>query len=167
MKQLLKGRTRKSILNSFAKKTKELMLIWPTDEDFSGAATSLARLQDTYQLSIEDILEGRLANRTFNAQLSAADCFYVGKQSYFNGDSHLAINWIKEAMKKLKKEGPNLTMDKDEMTRYYNLAIESENYDEKMINSDKKLWESKATHPEAQQSIANYERYLEYQVKTI
>ena len=76
VKQLLKGRTRKSILNSLANKTKQFMLLWPTDEDFSGAAISLARLQDTYQLSIEDILEGRLANRTFNAQLSAADCFY-------------------------------------------------------------------------------------------
>ena len=167
MKQLLKGRTKKSVINSLANKTKEFMLSWPTDKDFSGAATSLARLQDTYQLSIEDMLEGRLANRTFRTELSAADCFEVGKQSYINGDSHLAVRWIKQALKKLKKEGSNPTIDKGEMTRYYNYAIQMENDEEDKMNSDKKLWESNVTHPEAQKSIQRYEDYLNFKVRTI
>jgi prolyl 4-hydroxylase len=36
------------------------MLKWPTDGDFSGAASALSRLQDTYKLDPNDFANGRL-----------------------------------------------------------------------------------------------------------
>ncbi|VDM99934.1 unnamed protein product, partial [Onchocerca ochengi] len=41
---------------------------YPTKEDLSGAAIGLLRLQDTYQMNIQDIAKGKILNSQMRAE---------------------------------------------------------------------------------------------------
>ena len=82
----------------------ERPLKWPSEEDLSGAAMALTRLQETYNLNPTDLTHGKLNGVAYGTTLSAHDCFELGRQHYNSGDMDHAITWMKEANKRLKEE---------------------------------------------------------------
>ena len=91
----------------------------PTTEDFSGAATALQRLQDTYKLSVTDLASGKIGESPSvnltgiiyehswilysiinNTPFLAEDCYLIGLQSYAKEDWAMARDWMKEALYK-------------------------------------------------------------------
>lgn len=62
------------------------VLKFPSDEDLNGAAVALMRLQDTYNLDTASLARGMLNGVQYSTELSAGDCFELGRQSYLNGD---------------------------------------------------------------------------------
>lgn len=46
------------------------LLKFPTDEDLTGAATALIRLQDTYKLDTASVARGELNGIQYSTQLS-------------------------------------------------------------------------------------------------
>ena len=62
------------------------VLKWPSDEDLNGAAVALMRLQDTYQVEPQDLADGVLKGFRAGVELTANDCFELGRQNYNNGE---------------------------------------------------------------------------------
>ena len=52
----------------------------------NGAAVALMRLQDTYQVEPQDLADGVLKGFRAGVELTANDCFELGRQNYNNGE---------------------------------------------------------------------------------
>uniref|UniRef100_A0AAQ5XR73 procollagen-proline 4-dioxygenase n=1 Tax=Amphiprion ocellaris TaxID=80972 RepID=A0AAQ5XR73_AMPOC len=59
---------------------------FPDEEDETGAAKALMRLQDTYQLDSEAFSRGKLPGMHSSAVLTVDDCFDMGKTAYNDAD---------------------------------------------------------------------------------
>ncbi|KAI4458942.1 prolyl 4-hydroxylase alpha subunit [Holotrichia oblita] len=92
-------------------------LKFPSDEDLNGAAMALARLQDTYKLDTSSLANGEINGVKCAAELTAADCFELGRQSYTNADHYHAQLWMMEADERLKRE-VNQTVERSEILEY-------------------------------------------------
>uniref|UniRef100_A0A2P2I4Y7 procollagen-proline 4-dioxygenase n=1 Tax=Hirondellea gigas TaxID=1518452 RepID=A0A2P2I4Y7_9CRUS len=80
-------------------------LKWPDEEDLSGVATALMRIQDTYQLDTSRMAQGYINDLPpAYRQLSAGDCFELGRQSYNSGDHYHTILWMTEALERLDSD---------------------------------------------------------------
>lgn len=77
------------------------ILKFPTDEDLTGCAVALIRLQDTYGMKTEEIAMGKLNGVQSAIEMSSEDCFEIGRQSYINQDFHHTILWMNEALNRL------------------------------------------------------------------
>ena len=80
------------------------VLKWPSEEDLSGAAIGLLRLQDTYKLNASSLAKGIVNGNFYGTKLSAQDCFELGRQSFNTGDFFHAIVWLEEGLEQLKNE---------------------------------------------------------------
>ena len=74
------------------------MLKWPSDEDLNGAAVALMRLQDTYQVEPQDLADGVLKGFRAGVELTANDCFELGRQNYNNGEQRDRSTVVKVRM---------------------------------------------------------------------
>lgn len=62
-------------------------LKFPTDEDLTGAATALIRLQDTYKLDTASVARGELNGIQYSTQLSGTFIFkFLIKFYIFNNN---------------------------------------------------------------------------------
>ncbi|KAF6213916.1 hypothetical protein GE061_011641 [Apolygus lucorum] len=77
---------------------------FPTDEDLTGAAAALIRLQDTYDMDTSSLAKGELMGVKYTTQLSASDCFELGRQSYNSLDYHHTRLWMTEALARQEQE---------------------------------------------------------------
>lgn len=59
------------------------------------------RLQDTYKLDTASIARGQLNGVQYSTEMSANDCFELGRQSYLNKDYYHTALWMREAMNRL------------------------------------------------------------------
>lgn len=73
-------------------------LKWPSEDDLSGAAMALLRLQDTYKLGTSDLARGRLNGVNYGPVLTAHDCFELGRQSYNQGDHYHSNLWMNQVL---------------------------------------------------------------------
>uniref|UniRef100_A0A8C2IG14 Prolyl 4-hydroxylase subunit alpha-1 n=1 Tax=Cyprinus carpio TaxID=7962 RepID=A0A8C2IG14_CYPCA len=78
---------------------------FPNDEDQTGAAKALLRLQDTYQLDTQTISSGDLPGVTtglpFKSTMTVEDCFELGKTAYSDADYYHTELWMSQALKQL------------------------------------------------------------------
>ncbi|CAB4058383.1 P4HA [Lepeophtheirus salmonis] len=77
---------------------------WPTDEDLKGAASALIRLQEVYKINTRDMRNGRLNGVDYGPQLTAHDCFELGRQTYNEGDHYRTEIWMTEALSRYDEE---------------------------------------------------------------
>lgn len=82
----------------------------PEQADVNGAAFALVRLQDTYNLTVDDIVEGDIKGTKAIRELSAEDCFLMGQQSFNNLEFDLSSRWYGKGLELLKSSQP-LTRD--------------------------------------------------------
>lgn len=94
----------------------------PTGDDLNGAALSLIRLQDTYNLSLTDLVQGQLLDIQTNIRMNARDCLFFAKQSFNHGYYGHSLEWFDQALKKANQEG-NTTASVDEIIPFYNVAL--------------------------------------------
>lgn len=59
------------------------------------------RLQDTYKLDTASIARGQLNGVQYSTEMSANDCFELGRQSYLNKDFYHTALWMHEAINRL------------------------------------------------------------------
>ncbi|XP_078732794.1 prolyl 4-hydroxylase subunit alpha-1-like [Lampetra fluviatilis] len=77
----------------------------PTEEDVTGAAKALMRLQDTYRLSTRDIADGNLPGAMHRDALSARDCYDLGHVAYTEGDYRHTQLWMRQALRMMHGGG--------------------------------------------------------------
>nr|CAD7453803.1 unnamed protein product [Timema tahoe] len=93
------------------------ILKFPSDEDLNGAAVALMRLQDTYKLDTSSVARGELNGIQYSTELTAGDCFELGRQSYNNGDFYHTVLWMTEALGRYQDES-NKTTTKSDILEY-------------------------------------------------
>uniref|UniRef100_A0A1B6CXX7 procollagen-proline 4-dioxygenase n=1 Tax=Clastoptera arizonana TaxID=38151 RepID=A0A1B6CXX7_9HEMI len=94
------------------------VLKFPTEEDLTGAAVALMRLQDTYKLETTSIARGELNGIQYSTQLSAGDCFELGRLSYNQQDFYHTVLWMTEALDRQEKERNNTQIERWEILEY-------------------------------------------------
>ncbi|XP_072120170.1 prolyl 4-hydroxylase subunit alpha-2-like isoform X1 [Mobula birostris] len=95
---------------------------FPTNEDESGAAKALMRLQDTYRLDSDSISKGRLPGVQDLVSLSVDDCFELGKVAYNDGDYYHTLLWMEQTLKQLE-EGETGGVTKAEVLDYLSYSV--------------------------------------------
>ena len=66
----------------------------PTDSDVSGAMEALARIQTTYNLSVDDLASGKIAGHTALLPLSRQTVFDIAVQCLSRGRPDVALEWL-------------------------------------------------------------------------
>ncbi|KAL9695414.1 hypothetical protein quinque_014699 [Culex quinquefasciatus] len=116
------------------------VLKFPSDEDLNGAAVALMRLQDTYNLDTASVARGELNGVQYSTEMSAGDCFELGRQTYLNGDYYHTVLWMREAMDRLSQE-VNRTTTKADVLEYlafstFKQAVGNKAYYEKELEKE-------------------------------
>uniref|UniRef100_A0A8C2EVX1 procollagen-proline 4-dioxygenase n=1 Tax=Cyprinus carpio TaxID=7962 RepID=A0A8C2EVX1_CYPCA len=111
---------------------------FPTDEDQTGAAKALLRLQDTYQLSAYTISNGDLPGVVHKSQMTVADCFELGKIAYTEADYYHTELWMAQALTQLD-EGEESTIDKVTVMDYLSYAIYQQGELERALELTKRM----------------------------
>ncbi|RWS27155.1 vacuolar protein sorting-associated protein 33A-like protein [Leptotrombidium deliense] len=112
-----------NVWNNIDELEKEYQSLMPSDDDLNGAALSLIRLQDTYNLTISDLASGTIHGVNSYVEMTARDCLFLGKHAFNNGYYGLSLEWFHEALTRAHYEG-NATAPVDEIIPFYTLAAE-------------------------------------------
>lgn len=138
----------------------ENLLKFPTDEDLNGAAVALMRLQDTYKLDTSSVARGELNGVQYSTQLSAGDCFELGRQSYQNKDYYHTVLWMTEAMDRYHEE-VNKTTTKGDILEYLAFSTYMQGNIRRALQMTNELLEIYPNHERARGNKIYYEDALQ------
>ncbi|CAJ0950277.1 unnamed protein product [Ranitomeya imitator] len=113
---------------------------FPNDEDQTGAAKALIRLQDTYNLDTETIARGNLPGVNNKATLTAEDCYELGKIAYTEADYYHTELWMEQALRQLDA-GETSTIDKVLVLDYLSYTVYQQGDLEKALTLTRRLLE--------------------------
>ncbi|CAB3364018.1 Hypothetical predicted protein [Cloeon dipterum] len=134
-------------------------LKFPTDEDLNGAAVALMRLQDTYHLKTNAVASGVLNGVQYSSEMSAHDCFELGRQSYNNGDYYHTSLWMHEAMDRLQQE-TNKTTTREDILEYLAFSTYMQGNVKVALTLTNELLELVPSHQRAQGNKVYYENQI-------
>ncbi|XP_055616103.1 prolyl 4-hydroxylase subunit alpha-1-like [Toxorhynchites rutilus septentrionalis] len=135
-------------------------LKFPSDEDLNGAAVALMRLQDTYNLETASLARGELNGVQYSTEMSAGDCFELGRQTYLNGDYYHTVLWMREAMDRLSHE-VNRTTTKADVLEYLAFSTFKQGNVHTALLMTNELLELVPDHERAVGNKVYYEKELE------
>lgn len=136
------------------------VLKFPTDEDLNGAAVALTRLQDTYKLDTASLARGELNGIQYSTELTAGDCFELGRQAYNNGDYYHTVLWMQESDSRLGRE-VNETIKKSDILEYLAFSTYMQGNTPLALQLTNELLEIIPTHQRAIGNKAYYEEAIE------
>uniref|UniRef100_A0A665V4L3 Prolyl 4-hydroxylase subunit alpha-1 n=1 Tax=Echeneis naucrates TaxID=173247 RepID=A0A665V4L3_ECHNA len=139
---------------------------FPTDEDQTGAAKALLRLQDTYRLDANTISVGNLPGVKHKSHMTVEDCYELGKIAYSEADYYHTELWMAQALKQLD-EGEQSTFDKVTVLDYLSYAIYQQGEIERALGFTKRLLELDPEHQRAKGNSKYFEFQLEKQRKAL
>lgn len=135
-------------------------LRFPDEEDLTGAAFALLRLQDTYRLDTASLAKGRIQGVTRpSPELSAGDCFELGRQSYNNEDHYHTVLWMQEALDRVDEE-VDKTADRAEILEYLAFSTYQQGNVHHALKLTNDLLAAAPDHPRAPGNKRYYEDML-------
>jgi len=134
-------------------------LKWPSDEDLNGAATGLMRLQDTYRLDTESLARGVIDGTYYGPELSAHDCFELGRQSYNNGDYFHTNVWMEQAMRMYHEEVEK-TISRSDILEYLAFSAYMSGNIRRALKLTSEMLELEPEHPRGWGNQRYYEQML-------
>ncbi|XP_049592289.1 prolyl 4-hydroxylase subunit alpha-1b isoform X3 [Syngnathus scovelli] len=137
---------------------------FPTDDDQTGAAKALLRLQDTYKLDANTISTGNLPGAKHKTLMTAEDCFELGKIAYSDVDYYHTELWMAQALKQIN-DGEESTVEMVTVLDYLSYAIYQQGELERALVYTKKLLELDPEHQRAKGNVKYFEFQLEKQRK--
>ncbi|XP_069754215.1 prolyl 4-hydroxylase subunit alpha-2-like isoform X4 [Narcine bancroftii] len=133
---------------------------FPTDEDESGAAKALMRLQDTYKLDSDSISKGMLPGVQHHlVSLTVEDCFELGKVAYNDGDYYHTILWMEQTLKQLE-EGESGGVTKADTLDYLSYSVYQMGDLRRAIELTKQLIATDPMHLRAKANLHYYNDLL-------
>ncbi|VDK80138.1 unnamed protein product [Onchocerca ochengi] len=134
---------------------------YPREEDLSGAAIGLLRLQDAYYMDAKDIADGKILNSQMRTvALTAGDCFEIGSVAYNEYDYYHAIMWMQEARERVEKETIP-TANLQDIIDYLAFSLYKQgNLKQALLLTDE-LYRMNPNHLRAKDNIKEYEDMLE------
>ncbi|KAM4676392.1 prolyl 4-hydroxylase subunit alpha-2 isoform 2-T2 [Discoglossus pictus] len=133
---------------------------FPGEEDETGAAKALMRLQDTYRLDPDTIAKGQLPGTTYISSLSADDSFGMGKIAYNDGDYYHTVLWMQQALKQLD-EGEEATVDKVDILDYLSYTVFKLGDLQRAVELTRRLLFLDSSHERAGGNLRYFEKLLE------
>ncbi|XP_035002019.1 prolyl 4-hydroxylase subunit alpha-1a [Hippoglossus stenolepis] len=137
---------------------------FPNDDDQTGAAKALMRLQDTYQLDTDTISTGELPGSSsatwHQSRLTVDDCYDLGKVAYSEADYYHTEVWMVQALKQLDQGETSSAMDAVTILDYLSFSVYQQGELERALEFTKRLLELDATHQRANGNL----KYFEYQL---
>ncbi|XP_078284770.1 prolyl 4-hydroxylase subunit alpha-1b isoform X2 [Rhinoraja longicauda] len=130
---------------------------FPNDEDQTGAAKALLRLQDTYKLDADTISQGNLPGVKHKTSLSVEDCVELGKIAYSDADYYHTELWMEQALRQFNT-GEESTIDKITILDYLSYSVYQQGDLDKALELTKMMLK---LDPEHQRANGNL-RYFEY-----
>lgn len=134
-------------------------LRFPDEEDLTGAAIALLRLQDTYRLDTASLAKGHIRGVKPSPELSAGDCFELGRQSYNNEDHYHTVLWMQEALDRVDEE-LNKTADRVEILEYLAFSTFQQGNTRHALKLTNDLLSAAPDHPRAPGNKRYYEDAL-------
>uniref|UniRef100_A0A8D0BV74 Prolyl 4-hydroxylase subunit alpha-1 n=1 Tax=Salvator merianae TaxID=96440 RepID=A0A8D0BV74_SALMN len=131
---------------------------FPNDEDQTGAAKALLRLQDTYNLDTDTISRGNLPGVKHKTFLTAEDCFELGKIAYTEADYYHTELWMEQALKQLDDGEVSSSINKVSILDYLSYAVYQQGDLDKAVMLTKRLLELEPDHQRANGNM----KYFEY-----
>ncbi|CAI9739422.1 prolyl 4-hydroxylase subunit alpha-1-like isoform X2 [Octopus vulgaris] len=131
----------------------------PDYEDLNGAAAALLRLQDTYQLDTADIARGEVGG-VKTQELTAEECFELGRYAYTQRDFYHTIMWMQEALDQDARE-LNKTADRALILDYLSYAMSMQGNAHLALVLTNELLEIDPSHQRAKNNKFYFERMLE------
>ncbi|MEQ2304742.1 Prolyl 4-hydroxylase subunit alpha-1, partial [Ameca splendens] len=135
---------------------------FPTEEDQTGAAKALLRLQDTYNLDANTISTGNLPGVMHKSQMTVEDCYELGKIAYSDADYYHTELWMAQALKQLD-EGEESTIDKVTVLDYLSYSIYQQGEIKRALDYTLRLLELDPEHQRAKGNVKYFEFQLEKQ----
>ncbi|CAH1246423.1 P4HA1 [Branchiostoma lanceolatum] len=143
---------------------------FPSDEDYIGAGKALVRLQDTYDLSTQNIAKGKMgeiatATRpdtgfTKSPELLAEDCFELGRLAYVDQDYYHCALWMEESLARLQPD-PMSDLTRDTILDYLAYASYQQNNIERAYQATKELLKINPEHTRAVNNMKFFEKEME------
>lgn len=130
---------------------------FPSDEDLTGAANALIRLQDTYNLETSSLARGELNGVQYSTQMSSEDCFEIGRQMYNNRDYHHTILWMTEAINRLNNDS---RLPRSDVLEYLAFSTFKEGNVQSALDMTDELLELVPDHSRARGNKFYYEKEL-------
>uniref|UniRef100_A0A3P9I4P6 Prolyl 4-hydroxylase subunit alpha-1 n=1 Tax=Oryzias latipes TaxID=8090 RepID=A0A3P9I4P6_ORYLA len=137
---------------------------FPTEEDQTGAAKALLRLQDTYKLDANTISTGDLPGVKHKNRMTVEDCYELGKVAYTEADYYHTELWMAQALRQLE-EGEESPLDKVTVLDYLSYAIYQQGDLKRALEYTKKLLQLDPDHQRANGNQKYFEFQLEKQEK--
>lgn len=131
---------------------------FPTDEDQTGAAKALLRLQDTYRLDANTISTGDLPGVTIKSPMTVEDCYELGKIAYTDSDYYHTELWMVQALRQLDR-GEESPVDTVLVLDYLSYSIYQQGELERALELTKRLL---SLDPEHQRARGNL-KYFQFQ----
>uniref|UniRef100_A0A914EE63 procollagen-proline 4-dioxygenase n=1 Tax=Acrobeloides nanus TaxID=290746 RepID=A0A914EE63_9BILA len=132
---------------------------FPQDEDLSGAAIGLLRLQDTYRLDTHDLARGIVMGKKISKELSAHDIFEIARLAYNQEDYYHTILWMQESLEKIKIEDPP-TVSESDILEYLALSLYKQDNLKRALQVTDRLYQIAPNHPRAKGNIQRWEDQL-------
>ncbi|KAG7306017.1 hypothetical protein JYU34_008588 [Plutella xylostella] len=132
---------------------------YPTNEDLTGAAQALTRLQTTYHLDTKDLSEGILNGVSYSTPMSTSDCYELGRALYSMKDYKNALGWMMEALRKYR-EDEELSFTKIDIIEYIGFAHYLLDDVKSAMEWTKRLLELDPEHDRALGNVPHYEKSL-------
>lgn len=134
---------------------------FPSDEDLTGAAIALIRLQKTYNLDTASIARGELNGVQYSSQMTAHDCFEMGRQSYMSEDYYHTLLWMNEAMARLNNNTDEIMkVPKADILEYLAFSVFKQGNIRSALDLTNQLLELAPNHERATGNKAYYEKQL-------
>ncbi|CAF1303861.1 unnamed protein product [Rotaria magnacalcarata] len=86
--------------------------LFPSLEDYIGTATSLLRLQDTYELKTSQLADGKIVSNFRSKTLTSHDCYGIGRVAFAKEDFYHALMWMQEALDRFDQENNTALISK-------------------------------------------------------
>ncbi|XP_042903803.1 prolyl 4-hydroxylase subunit alpha-1-like isoform X2 [Parasteatoda tepidariorum] len=144
------------------------VIAFPNKEDLSGAAAALIRLQEIYLLDAATLAGGQIKGTIPSSNLTAGDCFELGKHAYSQGNWNRSILWMEESLLRLELEEdlqPLKTADKADIYEYMAFSHFSLDNVNAAAEFTEKLIQVEPEHPRAMGNLLFYQiRAAEYEM---
>uniref|UniRef100_A0A3P8Q999 procollagen-proline 4-dioxygenase n=1 Tax=Astatotilapia calliptera TaxID=8154 RepID=A0A3P8Q999_ASTCA len=137
---------------------------FPNDDDQTGAAKALMRLQDTYQLDTNAISTGELPGSSSTSSawstLTVDDCYDLGKVVYSEADYYHTELWMAQALRQLDQGETSRAVDAVTVLDYLSYSVYQQGELERALEFTRRLLDLDPTHQRANGNL----KYFEYQL---
>ncbi|KHJ45353.1 prolyl 4-hydroxylase subunit alpha-2 family protein [Trichuris suis] len=159
VESLMKSDSSDSYLQNITAMRQSSAAKFPTDEDLTGAAVALLRLQDVYKLDTHELSQGKIEGIPNVDEFTAGECFELGRVAYNNKDYYHVILWMQEAMNRYEHEDPP-TVDLSDILEYLAFGLYQQGNVKRALQLTKRLYNRQPDHPRAKGNIKYYEDML-------